>query len=109
MNEQIEAGINVFLSWVFTPTGAILTLLLIALASFTGVGKWLRWPTRVFSVMLKIVVCLYFVWIVGGILEAWGIPVREMLAQMGAVLVGWIPALWDSFLSMLSRLFQIAG
>lgn len=109
MNDQIEAGINVFLAWVLTPTGAVLTLLLMALASFTGLGKWLRWPTRIFSIMLKFVVCLYFVWIVGDILDAWGIPVREILAQVAAVVVGWIPSLVASFLDFLSRLFQVAG
>lgn len=98
-------GWHVFLSWILTPTGAILTLLLLGLGVGTGVMSLLGRSVRVLSICVKIVAALLFIWIVGGVLEAWGVPVRETITYIA----NQIPSLVDAFVDFLRRLFTIAG
>lgn len=98
-------GWHVFTSWVFTPTGAILTLLLIALGVATGIMRAAGRSVRILLVLIKVAATLLVVWIVGGILEAWGVPVRETIATIGS----WIPGLVQSVGGFLQRLFETAG
>lgn len=98
-------GWHVFTSWVFTPTGAILTLLLIALSVGVGIMRAAGRSVRILLVLIKIAATLLVVWIVGGILEAWGVPVRETIGVVGS----WIPGLVQSIGGFLQRLFETAG
>lgn len=98
-------GWHVFTSWVFTPTGAILTLLLIALSVGVGIMRAAGRSIRLLLVLVKVAATLLVVWIVGGILEAWGVPVRETIATIGS----WIPGLVQSVGGFLQRLFETAG
>lgn len=98
-------GWHVFLSWVMTPTGAVLALLLIGLAVASGVMQVMGRGVRVLGVCVKIVAALLFVWIVGGILEAWGIPVRETISYLGSQL----PTLIGHAAEFIGSLFSVAG
>ena len=60
---------------------------------------------RILLVLIKIAATLLVVWIVGGILEAWGVPVRETIGVVGS----WIPGLVQSIGGFLQRLFETAG
>lgn len=98
-------GWHVFLSWILTPTGAVLTLLLIGLGAATGLMSLMGRSVRVLAILVKIAGALLFIWVVGGILEAWGIPVRETIRYIGSQ----IPATLDMVGAFLSRLFTVAG
>lgn len=97
--------LSVFMSWIMTPTGAVLMLLLIFIGGGSLVMKILGRSVRALSIAGKIVCVLFFVWVVGGVLEAFGIPVRETLATVG----GYLPMLVSRFLDFVARLFTIAS
>lgn len=94
-------GISAFNSWVMTPTGATLTLLLIGFGIAAAVRKGVRWV----QVTLRVVIVLWVVWILGGILEAWGVPVRESISAVG----GQIPNLMLIIVQWFARLFQMSA
>lgn len=98
-------GWHVFMAWVLTPTGAVLTLLLIALGVATGIMHVAGRGIRLMLILVKITATLLVIWIVGGILEAWGVPVRETIAAIGS----WMPGVIQSVGGFIKRLFETAG
>ena len=75
--------LTVFFSWVFTPTGAILTLLMIIICA----------GSVVFAFLL-------FVWIITGVLEVMGLPVREWMKDIAAQM----PDIGSLFMEFLRKL-----
>lgn len=63
-------GWHVFMAWILTPTGAVLTLLLIGLGIATGIMRMAGRSICLLLVLVRIAATLLVVWIVGGILEA---------------------------------------
>lgn len=100
-----QTGLGVFWAWMFTPTGALLTLLLLGLGGVSIVFRVLGRSVVLLERAAMIAAGLFFVWVVGGILEAWGIPVREWIRQLGSAL----PDLGSAFGTFLKRLFTTAG
>lgn len=98
-------ALDLFFAWVFTPTGATLTLLLVCMGAGSVVLRVLGRTGRVLKTCITITGVLLFVWIVTGILSAMGLPVREWIAGVGA----WLPRLGEAVLSFLERLFATAG
>lgn len=96
-----NTGMDVFASWILTPTGATLTLLMIGLGIAGVVARGVRWV----GIALKVALAMWVVWILGGILEAWGVPVREMIRQLGA----YLPTLLNAAGAWLARMFEVAG
>ena len=96
---------DVFWAWVFTPTGAVIFLLMLGVVIATVVMKLMNRATRVLTVCASTLVVLFFLWVVGGILEAWGVPVREIIAALGSRL----PDLGSSAMDLISRMFTVAG
>ena len=90
-----------FASWILTPTGATLTLLMIGLGIAGVVARGVRWV----GIALKVALAMWVVWILGGILEAWGVPVRETIRMVG----GYLPALARAMCDWLARMFEVAG
>ncbi|MBT1162142.1 hypothetical protein [Bifidobacterium sp. SO1] len=97
--------LSVLGAWIFTPTGAILTLLLILIGGAYGVlnvmGQTIRW----LGIAAKVVAFLLFFWIVGGILEAWGIPIREWVRSLATQM----PDIGSLLLQFFERLIFTAG
>ena len=83
--------LTVFFSWVFTPTGAILTLLMIIICAGSVVFAILQKSTRAF---------LLFVWIITGVLEVMGLPVREWMKDIAAQM----PDIGSLFMEFLRKL-----
>lgn len=104
-NTTTMSTLDVFMSWILTPTGAILMLLLIFIGGGSLVMKIMGRSVRLLMIAGKIVCVLFFVWVIGGILEAFGVPVRETIATVSA----YLPALAGKFLDFVGRLFTIAG
>lgn len=98
-------GWHVFMAWILTPPGATLTLLLIALGVATSVMRLAGRSIRFLLAATKIAATLLVIWIVGGILKAWGVPGRESIATIGS----WIPSLIQAAGGFLKRLFETAG
>lgn len=96
-----QSGMDIMMSWILTPTGATLFLLLCACGVLKIVKKGARWA----SIMLTVVAVLFFVWIVGGVLQAWGIPVRDWMQQVGAQL----PDLGTAVSKFFTRMFDLAS
>ena len=97
----VNTGIGVFASWILTPTGATLTLLMIGLGIAGFVARSVRWV----GIAMKVAIAMWVVWILGGILEAWGVPVRETIRMVG----GCLPALAKALCGWLARMFEVAG
>lgn len=97
----VNTGMDVFASWILTPTGATLTLLMIGLGVAGQLARGVRWV----GIALKVALAMWVVWILGGILEAWGVPVREMIRQLGA----YLPTLLNAAGAWLARMFEVAG
>lgn len=83
--QTVSDGLRIFASWCCTPIGGILLLLLIGCGVLSVVKRGARWVTW----LVSIVSIMFMVWIIGGILEAYGIPVRETIRQFGA----WLPSI----------------
>lgn len=96
-----NTGAGVFMSWVMTPTGAMLTLFLIGVGVAVAVRRGVRWLTVLFRVVLG----MWALWVLGGILEAWGVPVRETVRTVG----GLLPGLARSVIVWLEAMFRLAG
>lgn len=90
----------VFLSWVFTPTGAILTLLMLIICAGSVVFAVIQKSARALGVALTICAFLLFAWIVTGVLEVFGFPVREWMKAIAAQL----PDIGSLFMEFLRRL-----
>lgn len=75
-------GGSVFLAWLETPIGATLVLLLVVLGVGSVVMNVMHRSARVVEIMATIVLGLLFFYVVGGILEAMGYPVREFVQQL---------------------------
>jgi hypothetical protein len=95
-----NTGLGVFNSWIFTPTGATLTLMLIVFGVLAAIRKGSRWVT----VTMRIVLVMWLTWVLGGILQAWGVPVRETISLVG----GWLPGLLNGILQWFGALFRVA-
>lgn len=80
VQQTVASGLGVFLSWVRTPIGALLFILLCGSGVLAVVKRGARWA----GIFLQVVATLFSIWVLGGILEAWGIPVREMIRQLGS-------------------------
>ena len=108
LEDTAHTALDVFFSWAFTPTGALLLVLAIL---FGGAGLILRVLgmgqrfARLFITFMSIAGFLFFIWVVSGILEVWGIPVREWITQIG----GMIPELGAALLDFFKRLLFAAG
>lgn len=100
-SQTTQSGMDIMMSWIMTPTGATLFLLLLA----CGIFKLVKRGSRMASVAVSVAAGLFFVWIVGGVLQAWGIPVRDWLHQIGALL----PDVGTSFMNFMNRMFTMAG
>lgn len=98
-------ALSVFGAWMFTPTGATLTILLILIGATYGVMNVLGRTVRWLGIAAKIVAFLLFFWIVGGILEAWGIPVREWVQSIASR----IPDIGSLLMQLFERLLFTAG
>lgn len=92
--------LTVFFSWVFTPTGAILTLLMIIICAGSAVFAILQKSTRALMAALTICAFLLFVWIITGVLEVMGLPVRQWMQDVAAQL----PDIGSLFMEFLRRL-----
>lgn len=101
-------ALEVFLAWVFTPTGALLLVLAIL---FGGAGLVMRFVgagrrfAGLFMTFMGVAGFLFFVWVISGLLEVWGIPVREWLAQIGSML----PDVGSALMQFFERLLFTAG
>ena len=91
---------TVLFAWMFTPTGAVLTLLLLLIGGGSIVMRILGRSIRALSIAASICAGLFFVWIISGVLEAMGIPVREWMRSIAAQLPE-IGALFKAFLERL--------
>lgn len=96
---------SVFLAWVFTPTGAILTLLLILIGGGSLAMRVMGRASRLLSVLGTITAILFFVWIVSGVMEGFGIPVREWIRSIAMQL----PDIGMMFKAFFERLLYTAG
>lgn len=110
--QELETGVNsmsnniidVFMAWVFTPTGALLLVLAILFAGMGVVTRILgagQRFARMFTVCMSIAGILFFFWVVSGLLEVWGLPVREWAAQIFGELPDIGAALSDFFIRLL--------
>ena len=108
LDGTLRNAIDVFLAWVFTPTGALLLVLALL---FGGAGIVMRVVgagrrfAGLFMTFMGIAGFLFFVWVVSGLLEVWGIPVREWIASIG----GMLPDLGRALGSFFERLLFTAG
>lgn len=91
-------GMSVLMSWIMTPVGATLFLMLLACGILKFVKRGVRWVTGLFSVVCVLVA----VWILGGVLEAWGIPVREWIRT-------YVPMFGQDVLNLIENLFSVAS
>ena len=89
--------LTVLFAWMFTPTGAVLTLLLLAVG---GVMRIMGRSMRMLSVAARICAGLFFVWVISGVLEAMGIPIREWMQGIASQLPD-LGALLKAFLERL--------
>lgn len=103
--QATESGLQLFMAWLMTPTGATLTLLILLLGGASIAGRALGWSTRLLKTMVTVAGVLLFVWIISGILSAMGVPVREWIASIGS----WFPRLWNAFIGFLEKLVQVSG
>lgn len=100
--------IDVFMAWVFTPTGALLLVLAILCG---GIGVVMRLvgvgarTVRLFTIFMSVAGVLFFIWVVSGLLEVWGVPVREWIAQIGA----YLPEIGAALAQFFERLLFTAG
>ena len=83
--------LTVFFSWVFTPTGAILTLLMIIICAGSVVFAILQKSTRALMTALTIIT---------GVLEVMGLPVREWMKDIAAQM----PDIGSLFMEFLRKL-----
>lgn len=96
---------SVFEAWAFTPTGAVLLLIVIFFGGAGGILSMLGRPVKWVMTAAKAAAALFFFWVVGGILEAWGLPVKETLD----VIFGWVPAIANGFGQFVLSLFKAAS
>lgn len=89
MSGVIGQGLGVFGSYIATPIGAALLLALLV----TGGLRLIHRSSRLLTVALPVVGAVFGLWVVGGVLEAMGVPVRWMigrLAGMGMAFLKWV-------------------
>lgn len=78
--------LTVLFAWMFTPTGAVLTLLLLAVGGGSVFMKIMGRSMRMLSVAARICAGLFFVWVISGVLETMGIPIREWMQGIASQL-----------------------
>ena len=104
-SQAVQGAFDVLLAWMFTPTGALLLVMVILFGgadlALRAAGRAVRW----LGLVAKACAGLFAVWVVGGILEAWGIPVREWI---GAAAAG-VPGLAAALVEFFKRLLLAAG
>jgi hypothetical protein len=92
----------VLTAWVLTPIGAVLTIIIIGLASYMGVMHVLGRGIGIAMFLMKITAAAWTLWVVGGILEAMGLPVKETLAS----LFSFLPPILHAIGRFLIQLFE---
>lgn len=92
---------SVFSSWVLTPTGALLTLLLIASGVVSWFGNIGGRSNRLLLWLIGLVAAVWTLWILGGVLGRMGAPIRQLLS--------WLPLIVNAACDFLLRLIQTAG
>lgn len=66
--------LTVLFAWMFTPTGAVLTLLLLAVGGGSVFMKIMGRSMRMLSVAARICAGLFFVWVISGVWRRWAFP-----------------------------------
>lgn len=99
-----EGFFSVLGAWIFTPTGAVLTLLLLLIGGSSLVTKIIGGTSRLLSIAGVVTAALFFAWIVSGVLEGFGIPVREWIQSIAAQL----PNLGQLFKEFIEKLLYTA-
>lgn len=97
----LEQWWGVFSSWALTPTGALLTLLLIGSGGAAWILRGLGRSARIITWVAGAVAVVWMLWILGGVLGRMGAPIRQILA--------WLPAIVDAAGGLLVRLLGAAG
>ena len=100
----VNTGIEVFRQWVMTPVGATIALILLAIGAVNVVMRTSGTAGTVLNVVSTVAIVLFFLWIIGGVCEAMGIPVRETVRQMGA----YLPDVGTAFMKFLKDLFDVS-
>ena len=100
----VNTGIEVFRQWVMTPVGATLVLILLAVCVANVVMRAAGTAGMVLNVVTTVAIVLFFLWVIGGVCEAMGIPVRETVRQMGS----YLPDVGTSFMKFLKDLFDVS-
>lgn len=98
-------ALALFFSWVFTPIGATLTLLILIMGGGSLIARIMGQSGRLLKTLATIAAVLFFVWVITGILSAMGIPVRDWLLQIGS----YIPDLLAAFVEFIQRLVSVTG
>lgn len=86
MSGVIGQGLGVFGSYIATPIGAALLLALLV----TGGLRLIHRSSRALSVALPVVGAVFGLWVVGGVLEAMGVPVRWMIGRLSVMAVAFL-------------------
>lgn len=104
-NSTAMSGLGLFMAWVKTPTGAMLLLLVLGLWAASGAARLLGRSARLIGILLSVSGVLLVLWILGGVLEAMGFPVRETVGTLG----GLLPGLLSAVVGFLEELMGIAA
>lgn len=105
VDSAASSGLGLFMAWVRTPTGAMLLLLVIGLGAASGMARLLGRSARMVGALLSVSVALLAFWVLGGVLEMMGFPVRETVGTLG----GLLPGLVASVVAFLEELMGIAA
>lgn len=97
--------LTILFAWIFTPVGAILTLLLICIGGVSVAMRIMGRAVRGLTIAATICAVLFFIWIISGVLEAMGIPVREWMQSIAAQL----PEIGSWFKAFMERLLFTAS
>ncbi|GGI15370.1 hypothetical protein GCM10007377_15560 [Galliscardovia ingluviei] len=102
--DQATPLITVLLSWIVSPSGATLSLLSMGFGAVAGLLRLLGKGARLIMWLMGACLTLLVLFVLGGLLEAWGVPVRATLETVFAFL----PRLINDFGMFLHRMFEVA-
>lgn len=100
-----QSAWQVFEAWAFTRTGALLLIIVIFAGGASMVMSLLGRAVRGLSIAAGVAAGIFFLWVIGGILEAYGVPVREIVSR----LAGLLPGLAEAAVNFVISLFQAAS
>lgn len=86
MSGVIGQGLGVFGSYIATPIGVALLLALLVTSGLRLIHR----SSRALSVILPVVGAVFGLWVVGGVLEAMGVPVRWMIGRLAGMAVAFL-------------------